>query len=84
MRSCAVCAYLCLEPAAASGEVGIWTCLPPLVEAATREYAGGDGEERHVMVHVCPEHVVDIYRGRLPGVRMAWRMQPEPAASAPL
>jgi hypothetical protein len=33
-----------------------------------------------LVVPACPEHVVDVYRGRIPGIRMAWRLG-ESAAS---
>jgi len=29
---------------------------------------------------LCPEHVVDVYRGRIDGVTMAWRIVAAPVA----
>ncbi len=82
MRSCAVCAYLGLDPSPSSGEVGLWTSLPAIVAAANQVFPSAPAGEHHVMLAVCNEHVVEIYRDRIPGLRMAWRLRVEPAAPA--
>jgi hypothetical protein len=74
MRDCAVCIYLCLDPRGASGTVGVNTSIAELVESAVQRLDGSGNEVAHVLVAVCPEHVVDIYRDRLDGVSMAWRL----------
>ena len=79
MRSCAVCLSLNLPPGLASGHVGLWTSRPELIACAGGASPGPDGEQ-HVLVPVCPEHVVDIYRGRIGGMRMAWRLASAAAA----
>jgi hypothetical protein len=53
--------------------VGLLTREPGIVEAAL-DRLGADGEEHHVLVHTCPEHAVDVYRGRVEGVKMAWQL----------
>ncbi len=53
--------------------IGLLTNRPDLIAAASRRFDDIDGEA-HVLLPVCPEHVVDIYRGRVPSVRMAWRI----------
>jgi hypothetical protein len=73
MRDCAICHYMSLEPRAASGVVGLNTAIPELVSSAFERLDRG-GAEAHIMLGVCPEHVVDIYRERIDGVRMAWRL----------
>lgn len=74
MRECAVCLYLCLEPRGSSGTVGVNTALAGLVELAVQRLDSGADTVAHILVAVCPEHVVDIYRGRVDGVSMAWRL----------
>jgi hypothetical protein len=54
--------------------VGLRTADRDLIERALRA-EGIDAQGcQHIMAAVCPEHVVAIYRGQLPGVGMAWRM----------
>ncbi len=74
MRECAICAYLGLEPRLTTSTVGLNTAIEPLIAAALEcDRAAGSGEF-HVLVAVCPEHVVDIYRERIPGMSMAWKL----------
>ena len=74
MHVCEVCRYLRLEPQSATGAIGLTTAIQPLVDAAIERFATQKGTDAHVMLAVCPEHVVDIYRGRVDGVAMAWRL----------
>ena len=74
---CALCEILGEEPRAAQNTIGLQTVLPGLI-ARTLEPGVPSASEQHVLVHVCPEHVVDIYRGRVAGVTMAWRTAPAP------
>jgi hypothetical protein len=74
MHNCEICRYLRLEPRTANGAIGLHTAIQPLVEAAVDRLDSGAGSEAHVMLAVCPDHVVDIYRGRVDGVTMAWRL----------
>ena len=74
MKDCAVCCYLRLEPRQASGTIGLSTAIVPLIELSLERLDNGMGTEAHILAPVCPEHVVDIYRGRLDGVAMAWRL----------
>jgi hypothetical protein len=73
MRECAICLYMSCDPKSASGAVGLNTAIPELVSGALERLDPG-GAEAHIMLAVCPEHVVDIYRERVDGVRMAWRL----------
>lgn len=73
MSSCALCMHLEVPPRPATGTVGLLTAVPVLLDLAIERFAE-IGDETHVVVHACPEHVVDVYRGRLTGVRMAWRL----------
>lgn len=79
MPVCAICEHLALPPQRATGSVGVLTAFASLDRAAI-DHLGWDGDEQHVVVHACPEHVVDVYRGRIDGMRMAWRLPIEPAA----
>jgi hypothetical protein len=73
MTPCALCMHLEVPPRPATGTVGLLTALPDLIDRAVERFAElADGT--HVVVNACPEHVVDVYRGRIPGVRMAWRL----------
>ncbi len=73
MTPCAICQHLALPPRNATGTVGLLTAEPALIEAAV-DTLGIGASERHIVVHACPEHVVDVYRGRIPGVIMAWKL----------
>lgn len=77
MPACAICEHLALPPRNATGSVGLLTRFATLIDASV-DQLGHDGDDQHVIVHACPEHVVDVYRGRVDGVRMAWRLPPEP------
>lgn len=72
---CAICLYLGLGARPTTSSVGLRTAIPALLTAspAQRWEARDDGDP-HVVVAACPEHVVDVYRGRLAGVAMAWRV----------
>ncbi len=73
MSFCALCMHLEVPLRPATGTVGLLTAVPVLLELANERFAE-IGDETHVVVYACPEHVVDVYRGRIPGVRMAWRL----------
>jgi hypothetical protein len=73
MSFCALCIYLEVPPREATGTVGLLTSAPALLELKLDQIAK-IGHESHIIVHACPEHVVDVYRGRVHGVRMAWRL----------
>lgn len=73
MSFCALCMHLETPLRHAGGTVGLLTTAPVLLDLAVERVAE-IGEETHVVVYACPEHVVDVYRGRVPGVRMAWRL----------
>lgn len=73
MPNCAICSFLSVTPRAATGTVGLLTAESMLIESAVDEFAV-PGPEKHVVVNACPEHVVDVYRGRVAGVAMAWRL----------
>jgi len=78
-QDCAVCRHLGLVPRATVSSLGLRTAIRGLIEASSARFDDGRDAEAHVLVPVCPEHVVDIYRGRMAGMSMAWRMAPVPA-----
>ncbi len=81
MTACAICMAEGRPPRHVENPVGLLTARPEILASATHSY-GSVEQDTHVLVPVCPEHVVDIYRGRIPGIRMAWRLGPNHAASA--
>ena len=70
---CAVCQHLGEAPNPTKTVLGLRTALPELLERAVSDF-GAEGGLHHVLLPVCPEHAVDVYRGRVAGVEMAWRM----------
>jgi hypothetical protein len=72
---CALCTLHGQPATPVANPIGLLTSRGDLLAAATHSYGEIDGEA-HVLVPVCPEHVVDIYRGRVTAVRMAWRLGP--------
>ncbi|MCX7616843.1 hypothetical protein [Tepidiforma sp.] len=82
MSVCAICQAEGQPPRHVTNPVGLLTSRFDILATATHRYGDIDGET-HALVPVCPEHVVDVYRGRIPGVRMAWRLGPndEPGAT---
>ncbi len=79
VQDCAVCRHLGFAPRATVSSLGLRTSIRGLIEASTARFDDGRDAEAHVLVPVCPEHVVDIYRGRLPGMLIAWRIAAIPA-----
>ncbi len=77
MADCAICLHLNESPRLTAGTVGLLTASERILGVAL-DRIGDIGQESHVIVHACPEHVVDIYRGRVDGVRMAWRLTESP------
>jgi len=77
LPDCAICEHLSMPPRHATGTVGLLTGKAVIVAAAV-DRLGTSGAEQHIMVAACPEHVVDVYRGRIEGVKMAWRLSEEP------
>lgn len=82
MHECAICRHLGLQPRATDRVVGLATEFEDLVAVAYDHLDEDVAEGRHVMVPACPEHVVEIYRGRLAGIRMAWRLPVGPLLPA--
>lgn len=70
---CVICHNMGGEGGGSINLVGIETSNENVVAGAARRL-GSVGESRaHVLARVCSQHVVEIYRGRVPGVTMAWR-----------
>lgn len=74
MYECAICHYFGLEARPTASTVGVNTGLPFLLREALEVLSEVPGSESHIVLAVCPEHVVDIYRDRLLGVSMAWKL----------
>jgi len=68
MHECAICRHTGRAPRSTMNVVVVATALPDLLEGRV----GGQGSERQgeVAIAACPEHVVEVYRGRVEGVRM--------------
>ncbi len=72
-QSCAICHYLQTAGSGSTNLIGLATGVECILEAAQTRLDDGPQGRPHVMAHVCAEHVVAVYRGRVPGVTMAWR-----------
>ena len=70
---CAVCRHLEMADSQPTNLIGLITGVECIVDSAQARLDDGPVGGQHVMAHVCPEHVVAIYRGRVPGVAMAWQ-----------
>jgi len=71
-HACAICRHFHQEPRLTAHFIGLATRVDSIVRSALERLDDGAGTEAHVMSPVCPEHVIDVYRGRVPGVAMAW------------
>ena len=71
---CAICRHVGEEPSMTRTVLGLRTAHSALLDAAITEYDDGEDGLRHVLLPVCPEHAVDVYRGRVAGVEVAWRL----------
>jgi len=80
-ESCAICQNLRKPPSPTKTVLGLRTALPELLARAITDF-GTRGGLCHVLLPVCPEHAVDVYRGRVAGVEMAWRMPQDTEAVA--
>jgi hypothetical protein len=79
MPECAICSHLSLPPRNAAGTVGLLTDFAS-IQAAALDRFEAEGETQHIVVNACAEHVVDVYRGRIDGVQMAWKLSNGPTA----
>jgi hypothetical protein len=73
-QGCTICQHLQTAGGGATSLIGLVTSLECILAAAQARLEDGDQDKPHVMAYVCAEHVVAIYRGRVPGVTMAWRV----------
>lgn len=74
-HTCAICELLDMPPRRTASMLTVETRHASLLRRL-------DAATGVVPVPVCPEHAVDVYRGRVAGVAMAWRVlrdPPEPA-----
>lgn len=72
-HDCVICHHLRKPGSGAVSLIGLHTAIEGIICAANRRLNDGPKGTPHVMAHVCAEHVIDVYRGRVPGVAMAWR-----------
>lgn len=79
---CAICAHLGLTPQVTTSFVTLKTAIPALLHAAAADHPRLDQEDP-IVVPSCPEHAVDLYRGRIPGMDMAWRVLSAPLSQPP-
>lgn len=77
IEPCVVCQLLGEAPMPGTSLVSLDTSVPGLVAR------GGAPDDRGAIIAgLCPEHVVDVYRERIEGVRMAWRILAAPAPAS--
>ena len=77
---CAICCQRKEEPSPTKTVLGLRTADAGLLRAAITHYGRAEGDLHHILLPVCPAHAVDVYRGRVHGVEMAWRV---PGSSQP-
>ncbi|MCL4230288.1 MAG: hypothetical protein KJ053_01780 [Dehalococcoidia bacterium] len=70
---CVICRHIGGEGGGAVNLIGLETDHEGVVAGATRRLGPVGSGRAHVLAHVCSQHVVEIYRGRVPEVAMAWR-----------
>jgi len=70
---CAICRHFEMAGSRSTSLIGLITDVECILDSAQARLDDGPEGRQHVMANVCPEHVVDIYRGRVPGVTMAWQ-----------
>ena len=68
-RPCAICIDFSLPPRETTNTISVATERPSIGD----HHVATVGD-----LPVCPEHAVDVYRGRVPGVAMAWRVLAAP------
>ena len=73
-HDCAICRHLGTELSRTQNVLGLKTGHLELLAHAITRYDVGDRERAHILLPVCPEHAVEVYRGRVPGVEMAWQV----------
>jgi hypothetical protein len=73
-HDCAICRHVGGRTSPTKTVLGLRTADAGLLAQALARYEGGDYDSEHVLLPVCPEHAVDVYRGRIAGVEMAWRV----------
>jgi hypothetical protein len=83
LDDCAICRHLGTSPRKAAGSVGLLTSIEAIVNSAAERLDDGGGAAAHVLVPTCPEHAVDVYRGRVEGVAMAWKFAAVPVTPVP-
>lgn len=83
MDDCVICRHLGTTPRKAAGSVGLLTSIESIVSGAAERLDQGAGPDAHVVVPTCPEHAVDVYRGRVEGVSMAWKFAVTPSGPPP-
>ena len=73
-HDCAICRHLGTELSRTGNVLGLKTEHMELLPHALTRYDLDDLDRAHILLPVCPEHAVDVYRGRVPGVEMAWQV----------
>ncbi|MGH2608260.1 MAG: hypothetical protein ACRDHF_04155 [Tepidiformaceae bacterium] len=76
---CALCDVLGERPRQTANTIGLSTARPEIIAHARERFDTDHSDAVHVVVAVCPEHVVEVYRGRVAGVSMAWRIASIPS-----
>ena len=71
---CALCEHLALEPRPADNSIGVRTSSRVVIDRAQDLFTRNAEGLTHILVPVCAEHAADVFRGRIEGVEMAWRL----------
>lgn len=71
---CVICHHFSPDGGGAINLIGLATSVEGIIAGSSRRIDSERHGAAHVMAHVCSQHVVEIYRGRVPGVAMAWRV----------
>jgi hypothetical protein len=74
LAACALCEHLALDPRPADNAIGVRTSSTLVIDRAQDRYTRSADGRTHILVPVCAEHAADVFRGRIEGVEMAWRL----------
>jgi len=77
-QPCVICQHFQTAGRGGTSLTGLTTGIEDIISAAQTRLDDIPGGQPHIMAYVCAEHVIDIYRGRVPGVAMAWLVAPTP------
>jgi len=71
---CSLCEHLALDPRPAENAIGVRTSSASVIDRAHDRFARSADGRTHILMPVCAEHAADVFRGRIAGFEMAWRL----------